>query len=259
MAKAPRVPYEADSSPLGNRTQEDAMILRFRESERLLHWSIAIPFMICWVTALILILVYNPVPTRPLRAVFAVTHRISGLCLVILPLLSLYLKRQDFKIHLHNIKHAWRWSLEDLKWLLLMGLAAINKKIVLPEQGKFNAAEKVNFMLVMLGWAVFTVTGIMMFIQEMPWFPWLVHAFAAFLVTPAMLGHIYMATINPETRTGISGMISGYVERHWAKHHYARWYREASAGSATPERARPAVGNTSEHELVDMRANPQFE
>jgi hypothetical protein len=35
-------------------------IMRFHKSERLLHWSIAIPFMICYATAVILIALYNP-------------------------------------------------------------------------------------------------------------------------------------------------------------------------------------------------------
>jgi formate dehydrogenase gamma subunit len=213
----------AGPSAQRKRGIDDTHILRFQESERLLHWAIAIPFLICWITALILILVYNPYPMRPYRSVFAVVHRMAGVCLVLLPALVMLTKR-DFKIHLYNIRNAWIWSLDDLKWLFLMGIAAINKKIALPQQGKFNAAEKVNFILVMAGWPVFGVTGIMMLVQNTPWLPWLVHVGMAFLVSPTMLGHIYMATINPETRTGISGMISGYVNRQWAKHHYGLWY-----------------------------------
>jgi cytochrome b subunit of formate dehydrogenase len=41
-----------------------------------------------------------------------------------------------------------------------------------------------------------------------------------------MVGHVYMALINPGTKAGLKGMISGYVDRHWARHHYGRWYRE---------------------------------
>jgi hypothetical protein len=41
-----------------------------------------------------------------------------------------------------------------------------------------------------------------------------------------MFGHIFMATLNPGTRVGLQGMISGFVDRQWAKHHYRRWYRE---------------------------------
>ena len=48
----------------------------------------------------------------------------------------------------------------------------------------------------------------------------------AVVATPLILGHIFMATVNPETRVGLSGMISGFVDRQWARHHYAHWYRE---------------------------------
>jgi len=208
------------------RIDDDADILRFQKSERLLHWALSIPFMICWITALILILVYNPDPSRPYRIILATVHRISGLCLFILPALVLYSKRDDLRIHLDNIKEAWIWSLNDLKWLFLMGFAAISKKIVLPPQGKFNAAEKVNFMMVMVGWVVFSLTGILIMIQSLTWLAWLIHAIVALIVSPIMLGHIYMATVNPETRKGISGMISGYVSRQWAQHHYAQWYNQ---------------------------------
>ncbi len=201
-------------------------VLRFRESERMLHWAIAIPFMVCWLSAVILVLAYNPDPLRPLRDLFAVIHRASGIALIVFPAIVMLKNRKEYNVHLYNIKSAWRWSLNDLKWLALMGLAAISKKIVLPEQGKFNAAEKVNFMSVMVACPIFILTGIMIWTQTVAWAAWLVHGLLALLVTPTMLGHIYMATVNPETRTGISGMISGYVDRHWARHHYGLWYKE---------------------------------
>ncbi len=52
----------------------------------------------------------------------------------------------------------------------------------------------------------------------------------ALLVTPMMLGHIFMAMVNPATRVGITGMTSGRVDRRWARHHYPRWYREHFGG-----------------------------
>lgn len=111
----------------------------------------------------------------------------------------------------------------------------------------------------MLGWPVFAATGTMMIFQDMPWIPWLIHGFAAFIVTPTMLGHIYMATVNPETRTGISGMISGYVDRQWAKHHYARWYREELIGSVTRKSADLEVKKKSVGQTVELRKDPQFD
>jgi len=48
----------------------------------------------------------------------------------------------------------------------------------------------------------------------------------ALIATPLLLGHLYMATIHPDTRSGLSGMTTGFVDKHWAEHHYPLWYRE---------------------------------
>ena len=48
------------AAPRPERTPgEQRQILRFQRSERLLYWSIAIPFMVCYTTALILFLFFN--------------------------------------------------------------------------------------------------------------------------------------------------------------------------------------------------------
>jgi tetratricopeptide (TPR) repeat protein len=46
----------------------------------------------------------------------------------------------------------------------------------------------------------------------------------ALIATPLIFGHIYMAVINPASKAGLSGMFSGYVDKHWARHHYTKWY-----------------------------------
>jgi formate dehydrogenase subunit gamma len=191
------------------------------------HWSIAIPFMICFATALILVLVYNADPSRPYRAVFSWIHRASGVALICMPVVAAIRGRAEWRIHLDNVKQGWGWTVADLKWLALMGLAAVNKKIELPDQGKFNAAEKLNFMMVMCTWPLFAVTGLLIWLPGVAFVSWIVHLALALIAAPLMLGHIFMATLNPGTRIGLSGMISGFVDRNWARHHYARWYREA--------------------------------
>ena len=201
-------------------------ILRFRRSERLLHWSIAIPFMVCYATALVLVLVYNPDPQRPYRVMFSWIHRLAGVCLIVFPLLTLLRNRADYRIHLENIRQGWVWMLDDFKWLILSGPAAISSRVALPEQGKFNAAEKLNFMTVMSTYPMFILTGVLIWLPGVAFYSWLVHFAMAALVTPLLVGHIFMATTNPSTRVGLSGMISGFVDRSWARHHYGRWYRE---------------------------------
>jgi formate dehydrogenase subunit gamma len=212
-------------APLETRPRPDR-ILRFRISERWMHWAIAIPFMVCYATALILVVFYNPHPLRPFRAVFSWTHRLSGVCLIVFPLIALLRNRAEFRMHLENIREGWIWHIADFKWLMLSGLAAISSKVKLPDQGKFNAAEKLNFMTVMSTYPLFIVTGVLIWLPGIAFSSWLVHFALAVLVTPLLAGHIFMATVNPSTRVGLSGMVSGFVDRTWASHHYARWYRE---------------------------------
>jgi formate dehydrogenase subunit gamma len=211
-------------------------ILRFRASERWVHWSIAIPFMICFTTALILVLGYNPDPSRPYRALFSWVHRISGVALIAMPIVALIRGRAEWRIHIGNVKQGWVWTVADLKWLALMGLAAVNKKIQLPEQGKFNAAEKLNFMMVMCTWPMFAVTGVLIWLPGIGFTSWMVHFALAVIAAPLMLGHIFMATVNPSTRIGLPGMISGFVDRDWARHHYTRWYRESFGSRETTKK-----------------------
>jgi hypothetical protein len=156
--------------------------------------------------------------------------------LIAFPLVTAIRNPRDYRLHLDNIRQAWSWALDDLKWLVLMGAAAISSRVRLPEQGKFNAAEKLNFMMVMSTYPVFIVTGLLLWMPGIRFLPWIIHVGLAIVATPLMLGHIYMALINPGTRVGLGGMITGYVDRQWAKHHYQRWYRanfeKGGAGAA---------------------------
>lgn len=201
-------------------------ILRFAKSERILHWCIAGPFLFSLATALVLVVIYNPDRTRPYRSLFSGLHRASGVALIVLPMLAALKCRGDVRLHFYNIKQAWIWMFDDFKWLAVMGLAAINPKIKLPEQGKFNAAEKINFMVLMVTYPLYVLTGLLMWVTHYAILCWIMHFLMATLAVPLISGHLFMAVINPASRIGLTGMITGFVDRHWAKHHYRRWYRE---------------------------------
>ncbi len=201
-------------------------ILRFRQSERMIHWAVTIPFMVCYSTAMILVFFYNPYPGRLYRDFFSWIHRISGICLIVLPILVMISNRRDFRIFFDNIKQAWVWTFEDFKWIFLKGLATVSKKTKLPDQGKFNAAEKLNFMILMCTSPLYIITGFLIWYYEGIIVFWLIHFLMALITTPLILGHIFMATINPSTRSALSGMISGMVDRKYVKHHHGLWYKQ---------------------------------
>jgi formate dehydrogenase subunit gamma len=81
-------------------------------------------------------------------------------------------------------------------------------------------------MMVMGTCPVFIVTGILLWLPGNHFGPWLIHVGTGLVAPVLMIGHIYMAVVNPDTRVGLSGMITGRVDREWARHHYAVWYRD---------------------------------
>jgi cytochrome b subunit of formate dehydrogenase len=215
----------------------------------------------------VLVAVYNPDPTRPFRALFSWAHRLSGVCLFVLPLWTVLRHRHDFDLHFRNVRTAWRWRVEDVKWLLLMVLSAIDKRVVLPDQGKFNAGEKLNFMFLTASYPLYVITGFLIWLPGVAFASWMVHISLAALATPLIFGHVFMATVNPDTRVGLSGMLSGYVDRHWARHHYRHWYNEhfwhlhvaadspAEAVAARQVQAQPKPGQTVAVKTMTATAN----
>jgi formate dehydrogenase subunit gamma len=211
---------------MNNQNNSSQKIMRFRKSERNIHWAIAIPFMICYATALVLIIVYNPDPTRPYRQVVSWTHRISGVCLFVFPMLAAIKNRNEIRVYFQNIKEVWTWRFADIKWLCLIGMAAISKKITLPDQGKYNAGEKFSFMCLLTTYPLYILTGILIWVTNGILLSWLIHFGMALIATPFIAGHLYMAMINPSSRAALSGMFSGFVDREFVKHHHALWYRK---------------------------------
>ena len=213
----------------------DSRILRFHVSERMLHWAIAVPYMVCAATGLILLAFFDLRAAGTSRDVLSWIHRIGGLGLMTLPALSVLKNRRDYRLHLKNVKHACTWTMNDFKWVLLAGPAALSRKFQLPDQHKFNAAEKVNFVVGLCTYPLFVLTGVLLWLPGTNFLAWVVHVGIALLAVPLVCGHIYMALINPSTRPGLNGMFSGFVDREWAKHHYRIWYQENFEEAPAPK------------------------
>ena len=221
----------------------DNRILRFHVSEKMLHWAVAVPYMICAATGLTLLAFFDLRSAGTSRDVLSWIHRIGGLGLIILPALSVLKNRRDYRLHLKNVKHACTWTMNDFKWVLLAGPAALSRKIKLPDQHKFNAAEKVNFVVGLCTYPLFILTGVLLWLPGTNFLAWIIHVGITLLAVPLICGHIYMALINPSTRPGLSGMFSGYVDREWAKHHYHTWYQENHESLSTPHEQSGITGS----------------
>ncbi len=94
---------------------------------------------------------------------------------------------------------------------------------------EFNAGEKINSILQILGWPVMVITGWMLVFktdlrQAVAQWTLAIHSITALLLGCAVIGHIYLATLHPHFRPGASGMTTGWVPAWWARSHYRKWY-----------------------------------
>jgi hypothetical protein len=88
-------------------------------------------------------------------------------------------------------------------------------------------------MVLMATYPLYVLTGLTIWLTHNAFLSWVVHVAMALVGSPLVLGHLYMAVVNPSSRRGLQGMITGFVDRHWAKHHYRRWYTENFEAAAT--------------------------
>lgn len=244
---APRRPTDRASESRDLLPSSSHDVLRFRKAEVLFHWAIAVPFLVCYSSALLLVVLYlhGSSTLDPTRQVISWVHRVAGLALLALPLLVAISGPQGWKTHFENLREGWVWSFQDVRWLLCMARSVLDKRVRLPDQGKFNAGEKLNFMMVTVACPLFIATGLLIWLPGIAFTAWLLHVSLAAVVTPFMLGHIFMATINPDTRPGLRGMFSGFVNRSWAKHHYRQWYVEKFESGPGAEAARDRTEKTA--------------
>ncbi len=133
----------------------------------------------------------------------------------------------------------------DFTWLFKKGiLMTLGPKILdrngvapdLPEQGFYNAGQKLFAVPALFGGILLAVSGILMaaskaVITETGWVQWaiLVHFLCAALVSTGLLVHIYMAALAAGERPALLSMFTGKIDEHYARHHHRLWYEQVMA------------------------------
>ncbi len=196
-------------------------VVRFNATERAYHWAQAIPYLVLLVTGALQLLERKAGVHLVELESLVLTHKIAG---VALPVgMFLVFLGGDRKVLLTNAAIALHWRLEDVRWLLIVPVHRL-LDLRLPPSGKFNPGQKLNLLAQLVLIPVFAFTGAWMWFRGEALLPWYVHVGAFALATPLILGHLFLATINPSTRPGLSGVFSGRVNASWARHHYAKEY-----------------------------------
>jgi formate dehydrogenase subunit gamma len=190
-------------------------IQRFTASERGVHWLTAVAFFSLLFTGLV-------VGKRgTFHNVMYAWHLASaGILVAGMALIAFSGNRRALARTARQLRTL---DAEDRRWLasassrMLAGTAE-------PPAGRFNAGQKVNFLLVCILLAALYITGgdtILAGTHHNLIFG--AHKLATIGVSVLVAGHLYMALVNRGTRPALRGMLTGEVDREWARQHYPRW------------------------------------
>jgi formate dehydrogenase subunit gamma len=205
-------------------TRTGRTVTRWSSFERIMHWYVAISFIILAITGLSLIFGKNEgfaawaQLAKPIHDYLSLPFA-AGLFLLLL----MWIGKNGLKSY-------------DFEWLKSLGGAIGDGH---PPAGFFNAGEKVFYWLVFVGGVAMTVSGFYLLfpnletVRESMQFWHIIHASSGLFLIAVALGHMYLGSVG--TEGVLEGMVSGEVDEGFAKQHHSLWYEEIKGGAAPAE------------------------
>lgn len=204
-------------------------ILRFSTGERISHWVHAVSFFVLLFTGLgVLSTVFHPaMDIFGGIHVARVIHRVSAVFFVVVVGMLFFIGNPHY--HWRWLKFVFNFTKSDLKHVSAFPKEFFGGHGIYPEQDKFNGGEKINSLITIFGTVFITLSGIVMWFA--PSFPaglvrWAypVHDLSMFLMTAAVIGHMYLGLLHPDSKAAMSGMMNGYVSTKFARAHHPQWH-----------------------------------
>ena len=204
-------------------------VLRFSTGERISHWVHAASFFVLLFTGLGVLSTFF----QPAMIIFGgihvarVIHRVSAIVFVVVVGLMFFIGNPHY--HWRWLKFVFSFTKSDLQHVSAFPKEFFGGHGSYPKQDKFNGGEKVNSLITIFGTVFIILSGIVMWWT--PLFPaglvrWAypVHDLSMFLMTAAVIGHMYLGLLHPDSKAAMSGMMNGYVSTKFARAHHAQWY-----------------------------------
>lgn len=211
------------------KTIDHNRILRFSKGERISHWVHAIAFFILLFTGLGVLSTFF----QPAMAIVGgiqvarLIHR--GVAVVFVVVVALMFFVGNPRYHWEWLRSVFKFTKEDLQHVTAFPKEFFGGHGTYPPQDKYNGGEKINSMITIFGSVFITLSGIVLWFA--PSFPpglvrWAypVHDLSMIMMTAAVIGHMYLGLLHPDSNPSITGMINGYVPIKFARSHHAKWY-----------------------------------
>jgi len=206
-------------------------VLRFTGGERLSHWVHAISYLVLLFTGLAVM----SVKFRPVMDIIGgidisrIIHRVFAVIFVVVVGLLFFIGER--KHHWEWLRSVFVWTKADVMHVKAFAAEFFGGHGNYPPQAKYNGGEKINSMITIFGTVFITLSGVMMWFPQ--YFPvslvrlaYPIHDLSMIMMTAALIGHLYLALIHPESRAAFKGMTKGYVSKGFAKAHHGAWYEE---------------------------------
>jgi len=231
-------PIRSKEAPTGRRIE------RFTPVERIVHWAVAISFVVLAVSGLVMLFgryLLLPIIGQTLFGYF--TYLLKNLHNFVGPLFTVSIIVFFVLYVRDNLP-----GKTDIRWLLRFGGIFGGKE---PSSGRFNAGEKIWFWggLVLLGLVV-SASGFVldMLVPGMAYtrgnmqIANIVHIIGTTLMAAGAVGHIYLGTLGMEG--AYDAMRHGYVDDTWAKEHHDLWYEQVQKGEYPRVRSQQRPGDS---------------
>ncbi len=217
----------AEEAVVRARFAEDVAVgdelVRHRLSSRVIHWAIAILFLVCLLSGM-------PIWT-PVFGWMAGLLGGLAVCRVLHPWAGLLFFASATAMFVHWLEDM-RFSPKDWEWLGPKVVSYVTYAEHDEEVGKYNGGQKLFFFAVSLGAVGLLLSGIVLwwpesFSQAIRLASILLHDVTFILFAVALVLHIYLPAAQPGT---YRAMMRGTVSAAWARLHHPRWYREVTEG-----------------------------
>ncbi|MGY8523728.1 formate dehydrogenase subunit gamma [Paracidovorax citrulli] len=220
-------------------TPTGRMVERFTPLERIVHWTMAIAFMVLAVSGIIMLFGKHFLLPIMGHTLFGwLTYILKNVHNIVGPVFTLSVIVGFVVFVRDNLP-----SRDDFAWLRGAGGIMSGKHI---PSGRFNAGEKGWFWVGLFvfgvtvsasGWVLDRIVPGMDYYRSTMQLAHIVHAISAILMMAMSLGHIYMGTIGMQG--AYRAMRDGYVDEAWAKEHHELWYDDIKSGKVPAQRSRP--------------------
>jgi formate dehydrogenase subunit gamma len=194
---------------------------RYNASERVIHWTVAITFILLAASGLAF---FHP-------AFWFLTNLLGGgvWSRILHPFIGLvmfaFFAVMAVKYWKENVIKSY-----DREWGKRLSDVINNRDDNLPEIDKYNIGQKQLFWVMIATMVLLLVSGVVLWRDTVFAFPVtvvrisaVVHAAAAFVLILGIIVHIYSAIF--WVKGSLRAMTRGTVTHAWAKHHHPLWYR----------------------------------